>query len=236
MRILHRDEHVLAVDKPAGVLSVPGRDAGEASVWRQVQELAPEALPVHRLDRDTSGVLLFALGAEAHRALSLAFEGRRAEKRYLALCRGDLTRPSLCELALTEGRKGRMRVVAVGGAGRSGKGAMPSVTAFSPEERFGAATLVLAQPRTGRTHQIRVHLAALGLPLLIDPRYGDKGPVRARDLDPAAGEQTALTRTPLHAAALRVPHPSGNGWLSVESPLPADLLGCLALLRAARRR
>jgi len=92
-------------------------------------------------------------------------------------------------------------------------------------------------PRTGRTHQIRVHLAALGHPLAIDPRYGDDQPLRVGDLwsgspDP---DEVVLARTPLHAAALRIPHPRGQGWLWVESPLPDDIARCLDLLRAARR-
>ncbi len=231
MRILHRDEQVIAIDKPAGSLSVPGR-LGDRAIWQEVQELAPEALPVHRLDRDTSGVLLFALGKEAHRALSVAFEDRLAEKRYLALCRGDLAAPTDCKLALVKLRKGGMRVA----TGRD-HGALPSATGFAPLERFGGVTLIEARPRTGRTHQIRVHLAAIGHALLIDPRYGETEALPASEFEPgaAAADELVLARTPLHAAALRVPHPSGQGWLSVESPLPADLARCLELLRRARR-
>ena len=233
LRVLHRDPLLLAVDKPAGQLSVPGRGAAEGlALSQEVRALEPEALPVHRLDRDTSGVLLFALGRAAHRALNVSFEGRKAEKRYLALCRGDLAAPTLCELPLIEARAGGVRV-----ARADEKGAMASATALVPLERFGSVTLVEARPRTGRMHQIRAHLAALGHPLLIDPRYGTADAIGARSLDPQSEDESiALARTPLHAAALRIPHPSGKGFVQIESPTPPDFSRCLDLLRAARRR
>src|SRR5262249_57729822 len=107
MTVLYGDELVLAVDKPAGVLTVPGRGPQQGEpLSAQVRAIAKDALPVHRLDKDTSGVVLFALGREAHRALNAAFEARRAEKTYLALVRGDLAAPARCELPITEGRRG----------------------------------------------------------------------------------------------------------------------------------
>ncbi len=237
VRVLYRDELVIAIDKPAGVATVPGRRAAgsrrsdaasEEPLSAQVRAIAAEAMPVHRLDRDTSGVVLFALGKAAHRALSMAFESRRAEKTYLALCRGDLP-ATRCDLPLAEARKGGMRIAAP-----TDPRAQPSLTEFTPLERFAGFTWVEARPRTGRTHQIRVHLAALGHPLALDPRYGDAGPIEARELLPGS-DGVVLDRLPLHAASLRVPHPSGRGWLAVESPLPADLARCLELLRAHRR-
>jgi RluA family pseudouridine synthase len=232
LRVLHRDAQVLAVDKPAGALTVPGRaPAPDAArpLWERVRELAPEALPVHRLDRGTSGVLLFALGKEAHRALNAAFESRKASKVYLALVRGHLA-PQLCTLPLAEARAGAMRIAAPGEPGSK-----QAQTDLTPLERFASFTWVEARPRTGRTHQIRVHLAALGHPLALDERYGAPGPLLSRDLDPTAAGQPILTRTPLHAASLRVPHPAGRGFLSIESPLPPDLAACLELLRRAKR-
>jgi tRNA pseudouridine32 synthase/23S rRNA pseudouridine746 synthase len=230
--VLLRDAHVLALDKPAGLLSVPGR--GGAVVGEALSVLArgldPSALPVHRLDRGTSGVLVLALGREAHRALSQAFEGRRTEKRYLALVRGDLAAAAECDLPLLPTRRGGMRVAAA-----DEQGAQPSRTSFTPLERFGAFTLVEARPQTGRTHQIRVHLAALRHPLLVDERYGDPRPLVAEDLCHGAGQGVVLARTALHAAGLRLPRPLGKGWLAVEAPLPPDLSACLELLRAARR-
>jgi 23S rRNA-/tRNA-specific pseudouridylate synthase len=177
-------------------------------------------------------VVLFGLTRVAHRALNAAFESRRAEKTYLALVRGDLAAPARCELPLVEGRRGTMRV-----AGRGDARGQTARTDVEPVERFGAATWCSCRPFTGRTHQIRVHLAALGHPLLLDARYGEPGPVLRRTLHPGCADpdEAALMRTPLHAAALRLPHPSGRGFLQVEAPLPEDLAASLELLRAGRR-
>ena len=231
LRVLYRDELALAVDKPAGWLTVPGRGLGEV-LSERVKELAPEALPVHRLDRGTTGVVLFALGPAPHRALNAAFESRRAEKVYLALARGALEGVLLCELPLRAARNGSMRPAHPGE-----QGAQAAITELRPLERFAGYTWLEARPRTGRTHQIRAHLAAMHLPLAVDERYGQGEPLRAGALDPAAPDpdRPVLTRTPLHAAAIRVPHPRGRGWLAVEAPLPPDLLECLERLRAARR-
>ncbi|TMA43356.1 MAG: RluA family pseudouridine synthase, partial [Deltaproteobacteria bacterium] len=198
MRILHHDAQVLAVDKPAGVLTVPGRGSGGPALSEEVRAIAPDALPVHRLDRDTS-----------------AFESRRAEKTYLALVRGDLSKAQRINASLREPRGGRVRVAGNEQEGRAAQ------TAVEPKERFGGYTFCACRPRTGRTHQIRVHLALIGHPLACDPRYGDDRDLRVGDLwsgapDPAT---VVLARTPLHAAALRIPHPRGRGWLWIESPL-----------------
>jgi RluA family pseudouridine synthase len=233
MRVLYRDEVVLAVDKPAGVLTVPGRgdEAGDA-LSKQVRAIAQGALPVHRLDRDTSGVVLFGLTRDAHRALNQTFESRRVEKTYLALVHGDLREAARCERPLVEGRRGSMRVADAGNAR-----AQRARTDCAPLERFGGVTWCSCKPLTGRTHQVRVHLAALGHPLLFDPRYGEARPVLRRELYAGAKDPdgVALARTPLHAAGLRLPHPTKRGFLQVEAPLPEDLATCLDLLRAGRR-
>lgn len=232
MRILHRDEHLIAVDKPAGVLTVPGRGDPSVPLVAEVRALAPGAMPVHRLDRDTSGVVLFALTEKAHRALNAAFESRRAEKTYVALVRGDVTGARHVDLPLTAMRRGGTRVARAGD-----KGAQPALTDVRPADRFGAYTLCTCLPRTGRTHQVRVHLAAIGHPLAFDARYGTDRPLRIGELWSGAPDPdtVVLSRTPLHALALRIPHPAGKGWLSVEAPLADDMARCLDLLRAARR-
>src|SRR5204863_8930128 len=139
-----------------------------------------------------------------------------AQKTYLALVRGDLAVPRRVELPLAETRRG----VRAGG-----KGALPAQTAIAPKERFGRFTFCSCQPRTGRRHQIRVHLAEIGHPLAVDPRYGEKEPLRVGDLWSGAPDPdtVVLDRTPLHAAALRIPNPGKRAWPWIESPLPDDM-------------
>lgn len=232
MRILYRDDQVLVADKPAGILTVPGRGDSSTPLIAEVRAAAPGALAVHRLDRDTSGVVVFALNREAHKALNAAFESRRAEKVYLALVRGDIGAKQQIDLPLLATRRNGMRV-----ARASEKGALPAVTDLEPQERFGMYTLCTCMPRTGRTHQIRVHLAAIGHPLAVDPRYGEDRPLHIGELWRGAPDPdtVVLSRTPLHAASLRIPHPAKRGWLTVEAPLADDMARCLDLLRAARR-
>src|SRR5262249_9052012 len=157
---------------------------------------------VHRLDRDTSGVLLFALSAAAHRALSMAFESGRVEKNYLALVRGQLHSPLEIDFPLAAARRGRTR------RARPEEGGKPRVTRIRPLEQFETATLVEAQPLTGRAHQIRVHLLEAGHPLLVDPQYRQPSSLLASDLGSASGD-VVLDRTPLHAQRLRIPALAG---------------------------
>jgi tRNA pseudouridine32 synthase/23S rRNA pseudouridine746 synthase/23S rRNA pseudouridine955/2504/2580 synthase len=226
--VLHRGRGYVAVDKPAGMTVIPGR--GEQRTPSLVEhlerQLGARLWIVHRLDRDTSGVALFALDAAAHRTLSMAFEAGRVEKRYLALVRGELSEPLDLSTHLAPARRGRMRPV------RPGEEGKPARTLIRPLERFGPrATLVEAQPLTGRTHQIRVHLLAAGHPLLVDHQYGQKGPIRESDLA-GAGEAVVLARTPLHAAHLRLAQLPGIDDAEIHSPLPPDMERAIELLRA----
>jgi len=219
---------LVAVDKPAGMAVVPGRsaEAGPPLRERLAAQLGRRVWVVHRLDRDTSGVLLLALDAATHRAASLAFEQGVPEKRYLALVSPALTGPARVEAALVPARRSRMRVA---GPGEEGK---PAVTELVPVETFGDVALVEARPLTGRTHQIRVHLRHAGAPLLLDPQYGRPEPVSERRL---GGESDApvLARTPLHASRLVLPAGDGLPAVDVAAPLPADMARALALLRLA---
>ena len=147
VRILYRDEQVVVADKPAGILTVPGRgDASEALI-AQVREEAPGAMAVHRLDRNTSGAVIFALGREAHRALNAVFETRRAEKTYLALVLGDVTGPRRIDFPLASTRRGGMRVAMP--AHRSVCGGRVSAAAARATTRFKSLSTAVhsAQPR-----------------------------------------------------------------------------------------
>jgi tRNA pseudouridine32 synthase/23S rRNA pseudouridine746 synthase len=225
--VLLADDHLLAVDKPAGRLVIPGRGTDERSLREELEAIHGPLWVVHRLDRGTTGVLVFARTAAAHRALNLAFDRGEPRKRYLALVRGAPPAERRIDLALAPARRGRMRP-----ARRGEPRAKPSTTVVRLLEAFpprpwagGALALVEALPETGRTHQIRVHLAAEGFPLAVDPDYGEDAPLRTAD------GAVLLERTPLHAARLELRHPSDGRVLAIEAPLPADLAAALAALR-----
>ena len=228
VRVLLEEAGLLAVDKPAGMLVIPGRGEGSGPSLREVLEerLGRKVYVVHRLDRDTSGVLVFALEPETHRTLSMAFESGRVRKRYLALVEGRVEAPRVVDAALVPARKGRMRLT------RPGEEGKPSRTRVRPVETFAAASLVEAEPLTGRTHQIRVHLLSEGHPLLVDHQYGRAEPLKAKDLG-GEGEAVVLARTPLHAARLEWPALPGVEARTLEAPLEGDMARALELLRGA---
>ncbi|MEQ1500700.1 MAG: RNA pseudouridine synthase [Myxococcota bacterium] len=196
----------LAVHKPPGVLVVPGRgEDPEACLWHRVEAQRGERLwVVHRLDRDTTGVVVFARTAEAHRRWSIAFEAGRVEKEYLAFTAGI---PSSLDVThgLLDAGHGRMRI-----ANPGEKGAKSSRTRFERLRTWTGVCLVRCRPTTGRQHQIRVHLAAVGAPILCDPLYGE------------ARTELPLERLALHASRLVAPHELGGDELS--APMPADLV------------
>ena len=215
--VLETKGGLVAVAKPPGLLVIPGRTLEDQVCARELLEkqLGTKVWVCHRIDRDTSGVLLFATDAESHRAASIAFEHGEAKKKYLALVEGVVREPLDIDLPLTEGRKGKMRLAF------PGEEAKPSRTLVKPIETFANASLVECEPLTGRQHQIRVHLKAKGHPLLFDHQYGRKEPLKIGEL--------VLERTPLHAASLQLP----SLGLSVTAPLPKDLNELVAALRAS---
>ena len=229
--VLWSDAGLVAVDKPPGVPVIPGRsDAGGAPLREQLEaQLGRRLWVVHRLDRDTSGVLLFALDAGSHRAASQAFERGLAEKWYLALVSPPLGAALRVDAALVPARRSRMRIAGPGEAGK------PTVTELSPVASFGEVGLVEARPLTGRTHQIRVHLRHAGAPLLVDPQYGRPGTVTERDLGGAL-DAVVLARTPLHAARLVLPLGEELPAMDVRAPLPPDMARALELLRQRTRK
>ncbi|NTX06747.1 RluA family pseudouridine synthase [Myxococcus sp. CA040A] len=225
VRILFEGGGLLVVDKPPGVPVIPGRDGGPSLRDALEAQRGQKIFVVHRLDRDTSGALVFALDAQVHRSLSVAFEAGKVRKRYVALVEGRIDAPSLVDAPLVAARKGRMRVARPGEAE-----AKPSRTRVRPVESFDRATLVEAEPLTGRTHQIRVHLLSLGHPLLLDHQYGRDTPWLEKELG-GEGEAVALARTPLHAARVEWPALPGVEARAVEAPLPPDMARVRELLR-----
>ncbi|MFV8825930.1 RluA family pseudouridine synthase [Thauera sp. WH-2] len=206
--VLHLDPDLLVVDKPAGLLSVPARGADRQDcLAARVQALHPDALIVHRLDAATSGLVLFARGLEMLRRMSLAFEQRMVGKEYLAVVQGHLAHDAgEIDLPLGEDAAHRPRQVIDPLHGRR------SLTRYRVLARVGkgaeARTRVALKPVTGRAHQLRVHLQALGHPILGDPLY-------------APPDQAAhFARMHLHATRIAFIHPRTRIPLKFESPVP----------------
>ncbi|MET0680341.1 MAG: RluA family pseudouridine synthase [Burkholderiales bacterium] len=223
-RVVLEDEALLVIDKPSGV-AVHGGSGVSFGVIEQLRAARPECRFLelaHRLDRETSGLLILAKKRAALVAMHAALREGRVVKRYLALVHGSWTRGHrTVELPL------RKRVTPTGERHVSvGEGGQSSRTEFRLVERCGEFTLVEATLATGRTHQIRVHLAHLGFPIVGDDRYGDFG------LNKALAKR-GLKRMFLHARALGFDHPLGGGRIELEAPLPDELDRFLA--QAARR-
>lgn len=201
LEVLHVDRDLVAVDKPSGLLSVPGRDpALYDSVFSRVLAEHPLAQIVHRLDLDTSGVLVVALRRKAQRALQQQFHDRRVAKVYLARVWGHLQEPTgLVDLPLAQDPGGAARHE-VHPDGR------PSQTRYTVLEEDATTSLVRLEPITGRSHQLRVHMLALGHPILGDRFYA---PPEVRDAAP---------RLLLHATRLTLHHPYSGERLVFESP------------------
>jgi 23S rRNA pseudouridine1911/1915/1917 synthase len=219
--LAYEDEHLLVVDKPAGLVVHPGAGTRAGTLAGQLLTLGarggedPERPGVvHRLDRDTSGLLLVARSDEAHSALQEAIRGREVERRYLTLVRGHpRSRTGRIDAPLGRDRRDPTR--------RSLDTEEPreAVTWFEVRETLPEHALLDVKLETGRTHQVRVHLAAIDLPVSGDAQYGVRG-----DL--------GLGRQFLHAYRLRLRHPVTGAELDLESPLPPDLTAALDLARA----
>jgi len=213
--ILHEDNHLVAVDKPAGLLTQPAA-AGDDSLLERVRAWLKARYDkpgnvyvglVHRLDRNVSGVVLFARTSKAASRLSAAFGGRDVDKRYLAVVEGVTAASATLSHTLVEQDGGAV----------VGPGGKPARLAFTRLAATATASLLEVQLMTGRKHQIRAQLAAIGHPLVGDPRYGRRSPLIAR---PA-----------LHAARIAFDHPVRREPMVVAAPLPADLLALLDALR-----
>ena len=203
LAVLLADHEVLAVDKPAGLLSVPGKTPDLADcLLARVQAAFPTALLVHRLDRDTSGVMIFALTPHAQRHLGLQFEHRQTKKTYVARVWGEMADPSgTVELPLAVDWPNRPLQKVDHEHGR------PAVTDWRVLRRGSGETRLRLMPRTGRSHQLRVHMATLGHPILGDPFY-------------ATGAARDFPRLMLHSEVLQFRHPDGGRGTRIASPCP----------------
>ena len=245
LEILFEDDHVVAVNKPAGLATIPGRGETDSVLERLAAQLKlphtgsddPRLRVVHRLDKDTTGALLFAKNLAAQRHLSHQFQNNRVEKEYLAITAGRPAEPEGeidAPLGPHPTRRERMAV--------QKKGGRPARTMWKVEERFRQHALVRVFPKTGKTHQIRVHLKHIGVPLVIDALYNPHAEAGLpggfflssfkRGYRPKRDEQERplIDRLTLHAERLRFEHPDGRR-VEVIAPLPKDFRAALNMLR-----
>jgi len=214
MHIIHIDDHVIILNKPAGLPVLPdGWEKDSEYLVKMLEEKYDKIFIVHRLDKITSGVMVFARDAETHRALNMQFEKHEAQKVYHAIVEGNPKwdeKVTKFPLHANVGHKHRTIV--------DDKNGKPSETRFGVLKRYQSAAWVEALPRTGRTHQIRVHASALGHPLLGDILYG-------------ASESKLIARPALHAYSLTFTHPATNERATFKAEHPRDFATTLKLLK-----
>lgn len=232
--VLLNDDHLIVVNKPAGLLTVPGRKGG-VSLREVIGERAGvrEFLwLVHRLDRQTSGVLLLAKTQAAQRHLQMQFQSRQVDKEYLAIVQGvPADDRGTVEVLMAPHPRVTGKMIVKRNKGKHSR------TDWEVVERFSGAALLRCHPFTGRQHQIRVHLATIDLPLLVDPLYGEAEAFYLSALKPGYRpsvrheERPLIDRLTLHAARLGFNHPADERRIEVEAPLPKDMRATLDQLR-----
>jgi 23S rRNA pseudouridine1911/1915/1917 synthase len=226
LAIVHEDDAIIVVDKPAGLVVHPGAGNLQGTLLNALLHHAPQLAQVpragivHRLDKDTSGLLVVARTLEAQTDLVRQLAARTVKREYLALVHGRVAGDGAIDAPIGRHPTARTRM-AVTARGREAR------TRYRVLERFDAATLVAATLETGRTHQIRVHMRAIGHPLVGDPTYGKRGGI--------AGPLAAFPRQALHATRLGLVHPVTRAACEWESPLPDDMRELIESLRERPR-
>jgi 23S rRNA pseudouridine1911/1915/1917 synthase len=231
--VLYEDAHLLVVNKPAGMVVHPSPGNASETLVNALLAHCPRLSGVggverpgivHRLDKDTSGAIVAAKDDVTHRGLAGQFADRRVDKLYLAVVAGDVREAA----GVVDAAIGRLPVCRQKMSTHT-RGGREAVTEYRVLERFGHHTLVELRPRTGRTHQIRVHMAALGHPLLGDPTYGHTRKALTRA--PLVRQLSWFRRQALHASELAFTHPVTGEPVECRAPLPDDLARLLAILR-----
>jgi 23S rRNA pseudouridine1911/1915/1917 synthase len=229
--LVHEDKHLFVIDKPAGLVVHPGAGNADGTLQNALLSLDPKlaALPragiVHRLDKDTSGLLVVARTLPAHTALVRMLGEREVHREYEAICRGVMTAGGTIDAPIDRHPTDRVRM-AVREGGRD------AVTHYRVIKRFRANTHVRVQLETGRTHQIRVHLAHSGFPIVGDRVYGGRLTLPKGASEELRQALRDFPRQALHAARLQFAHPVSGKPVECASALPADMVGLLALLAA----
>jgi 23S rRNA pseudouridine1911/1915/1917 synthase len=241
--ILYQDDWLAVINKPYDMVVHPAKGNWSGTLvnalqWHFREQLSTDngqlrAGIVHRLDKDTSGVILIAKDNATHRELAMQFETRKVFKEYIAIAVGELERDSdYIEGAMKMHPHDRLRMIV-----STDPDAKHALSYYEVLERYRGFTLVKIQPRTGRTHQIRVHLLHAGCPVLADRIYGGRVSLKASELDatsPRDHDEIILGRQALHAFRLRFRHPRTDQWIEAEAPLPDDMRRVLDLLRKHR--
>ena len=229
LQVVYEDAAIFVINKPAGLVVHPGAGNPRATLQNALLHRDPSLarLPragiVHRLDKDTSGLLVVARTPAAHAILTKALAGHEVERVYEAIAIGVMTAGATIDAPIDRHPVDRLRM-AVRGDGRS------AVTHYRVIERFRAHTHVRVQLETGRTHQIRVHLAHAGFPLVGDALYGKRLVIPKTPTARVEAALRAFRRQALHAARLAFEHPDGSGRVEFAAPLPGDLVELLAAL------
>ncbi len=239
--VLYEDELLAAINKPPGMVVHPGKGHWAGTLTAALQfhfdQLSTAGGPtrpgiVHRLDRDTSGVIVVAKTDQAHLRLAEQFERREVEKEYFALCAGSIDRDRDTidrPVGIHPYQREKMAVR------RDHSTSREAQTFYEVAERFSGFTAFRVLPKTGRTHQIRLHLASIGCPVLCDRLYGGRATLARGELTgDAADDAVLLDRQALHARRLVIRHPAGGELLEFVAPLPPDIAIVLAALRQYR--
>ncbi|MFO0812203.1 MAG: RluA family pseudouridine synthase [Gemmatales bacterium] len=246
LEIILEDEYLAVVNKPANMVVHPAKGNWSGTLvnalryhFQHLSGINGDYRPgiVHRLDRDTTGVILIAKQERAHRILGMQFEERKVYKEYHALCQGVLERDSdYVEKPIGHDVRDRTRM-AVFHEVDEARDIKPACTFYEVIERYQGYCYVKAYPKTGRTHQIRVHLGHLGCPILADKAYSGQSQLLLSHLNPAIGpdqDEILLTRQALHAHKLRFQHPIHGHWVEVVAPLPPEMLRTREMLQLHR--
>jgi len=230
LAVVYEDEHLLVVDKPVGMVVHPAAGNPDGTLLNAVLYHAPETrnVPragiVHRIDKDTSGLLVVARTVEAQTSLVRQLQKRSVKREYLCVAEGQFTAGSSIEAPIGRHPRSRLKMAVV----TNGK---PAITHYRIEERFFAHTLLRVQLETGRTHQIRVHMQHIKHPLVGDQLYGGRAKVPAGISKELREYLRAFPRQALHAAQLTLTHPASGKVMSWQSPLPEDINQLLNHLR-----
>ena len=232
LEVVHEDGDILVVNKPPGLVVHPGAGNPEGTLLNALlhrypgQEAIPRAGIVHRLDKETSGLMVIARTLRAQNSLVSQLQARTVSREYLAVVSGVPVGGKTIDLPIGRHSTARTRMAVVA------RGGKPAVTRFRVEKKFPHHALVRVQLETGRTHQIRVHMAHIGYPLVGDPVYGGR-----LKLPPGASDNLIETlrcfkRQALHAAALKLEHPASGESMAWEAPMPEDMKELIAALEA----